>query len=223
MREYAAILLPNWVRFDLGEPIKGPLDQAITRMLEDLPSATASRVRPYLYQQLFGMLTQLSSAGCSAVFMPAENPATASSFPLFAIRPADFVVDGEEMDPMDYLIGLVGSGQAMLIEPTGMVGIRRQTDRDTTAALREGVSNLPAELAGALDGGARAKVAQSTRLSREIEYVIGVPDTGDQWMAVTASISVVSGEGSDELLDAVTEFADRWVETIGWAEEETNV
>ncbi len=219
MREYSAVLLPSWVRFDLARPVKEPLTEAVARMLDGVPSSVARRVRPYLYDRLFATLTQLASAGASAVFMPAENPADASAFPVLSVRPADFVVDGEPMDPMDYLIALVGSGAATLIEPEGMVGVRRVTDRDTTAALRDGLADVPADLAGTLDAAASAKAVQAGRLSREIEYIVGSPESADQWLAVTASISVIGGEGSEDLLDAVTELADRWVENLRWVEE----
>ena len=60
----------------------------------------------------------------------------------------------------------------------------------------------------------------ATRLSREIRYLIGVPESEDRWLEVTASLAVLKSEGSDELLAAITEFADRWVETIEWVPEE---
>lgn len=219
MREYSAVLLPHWVQFDLTQPVAGPLDEAIALMLGDVPRESAKRVRAHLRERLSGLLTQLASAGVTAVFMPAENPSVASAFPVLSVRPADFVVDGEPMDPMDYLIALVGSGAASIIEPEGMVGVRRVTDRDSTAALREALADVPADMADGLDVEASAKAVQHGRLSREVEYIIGVPQSEDRWMSVTGSLSVIQGEASEELLGAVTQLADRWVETIRWVEE----
>lgn len=223
MRDFQAVLLPNWVRFDLRQPVREPLTAAVSRMLSGVPVDAAGRVRPYLFEQLFGMLTQLATSGATAVFMSTDNPAEASAFPIFSVGPANFEVEGEPMEPLDYLIGLVGSGAATLIEPEGMVGVRRVTDRDTTAALRDGLANLPAAMAGATDNGDGARAVAAGRLSRAVEYVIGVPQSPDRWMVVTASISALGGKDDQELLDAVTTFADRWVENIRWTEEPADV
>lgn len=222
MNTFTAVVLPNWVRFDLTQPVKEPLAEAVGAMLADVAPATARRVRPYLFDRLFELLTGLAGAGAMAVFMPAEDPTVASAFPLFAVSPADFAVDGEPMEPMDFLIGLVGGGSATLIEPPGMVGVRQVVDRDTSAALTDELAGLSADMREGLDTERSEAAAAAGRLSREISYVIGVPETEDRWLSITASISVIRGEGSDELLDAVTDFADRWVETISWNEEDGN-
>lgn len=220
MRAFSAVLPPRWTRFDLDRPVRDALGKVVESMLADVPPAARDRVRRYVFDGLLSSLNQLASSGVVTAFLPADNPAVAAAFPVFAVRPVDFTVDGEPIDPMDYLVGILGAGAATVIEPIGMVGVRRVTDRDTSKALTDAVAALPADMSEHLDAEAAARAGQAGRLSREIEYVIGVPETDDRWMAITASISVVRGEGSDELLEAVTSFADRWVETVQWVEDE---
>lgn len=217
---FRAPLLPRWVRLDLTEPVRQQLTDAVARMVEEIDPAVREKLRDQLQEQLFTAMTALAADGVTTVFLPTENPAFAAAFPVLAVAPADFTVDGEQMAPMDYLVGLIGAGNSTLIEPRDMVGVRTATDRDSTAQLSSTLGELPADLREAMNPQQLEAATGATRLSREIRYLIGVPESEDRWLEVTASLAVLKSEGSDELLAAITEFADRWVETIEWVPEE---
>lgn len=222
MRDFEAMLPPGWLVFDLTSPVKGAVSEAVDSMLADVPERARPSVRSQLEQPLVRSFTQLAAGGAVAAYLPVENPATASVFPVVAVRPASFVVDQKPVDPLEYMVALIAAGEAEMAEPVGMVGIKRVVDRDTSGAFRQKLAGVPADLIGMVGDDGRTQIDEARRLTRQVEYTIGVPETDDCWMVVSADISAVGAEGAEEVIDAVTGFLDAWVGTIRWREAATD-
>lgn len=220
MRQFSVMLPPGWAQFDLTVPVKGPVRLAVEEMLRNIPDESRDSLRQELLPTITQALTNLSANGAIAAYMSVDNPGTAAVFPVVAIRPVDFSIDGEEIDPLDHLVALVAANEVELLDIPGMVGIRRSVDRDASAAFRAKLTELPAEVKASMGDAGKAAAAEARRLTRQVEYTIGVPGTKDCWMAVSAELSTVAAGEGEDVLEAVTEFLDAWVGTVDWHEEE---
>lgn len=219
MRNFSVMLPPGWVQFDLTQPVGGQVTVAAKEMLSKLPPPMRGELRRQIEPPLTEALANLASGGAVAAYMSAEDPRTAAIFPIVVVRPADFAVEGEVMDPMDYLVALISTGEVALVDPVGMVGVKHMTDRDVSSSVRRALAQVQDDVLDSMEGLDRESFTELREVARQIEYTIGVPETSDCWMVISAEVTADARENAVEALDAVTEFLDAWVGTIIWNEE----
>lgn len=217
MRKFRVVLPPGWVQFDLSAPVEEQAKVAVSAMFQELPRDARRALRQQMAPTISSALANLAEGGAVAAYMSVENPGTAALFPVVAIRPAEFTIGDTPLDPMDYLVALVGTGEVELIDPIGMVGVKRVTDRDVSSALESEARALPQDVLDAVGGATREEISGVRQIARQVEYTLGVPETDDCWMVVAAEVTADGDEAAArDALDAVTQFLDAWVETITW-------
>lgn len=216
MEAYEAILPPGWMAFDLTQPVHEAVTQMTTTMLAPVPKDIADAAQPGLVKQLKTALTGMADEGAVAAYLPVDDALDSMVRPVMAIRPVEFQVDGAEITPLDYLAALMAQEGVSLIEPEGMVGIKRVTDSDTGSQFKEAATELPDEILAKTDREGFDEALKTGRRTRQVNYVIGVPDQKERWMSVDASVSAFNVDGVDEALEAIEQFFDAWVSTIRW-------
>lgn len=217
MRQFEVMLPPGWAQVDLTSPVAEPVKRIVKRMTESLPSDVAASARPHLERRFQAAMTGLAADGVSSAYLPVLDVLQAPVQPFIAVRPVSFDVDGEEMAPLDYLVALMAQPGASLVEPVGMVGVKRTSTSDTGDQIAGALDEVPSDIVVQADQAKLAEAAGSGRTTRHLHYVIGVPDDPERWMAVDASVSALGADSSD-VLDAVEEFIDAWVTTVQWKE-----
>lgn len=215
--KFKVVVPPGWVRFDLSEPVEDSIARATLQMLSEVPVALRGAMVGRLRSTLADSLRGLASAGVVSALMPLEDPSFSALFPVVTIRPADFTLDGEELDPMDYLVALISTGEVTLVDAPEMVGVRYRSDHDGTLALAQELSTLPEDTRVQMKG--REGLGEKRRIVRRLDYTLGVPDSDDRWMSVSAEIAAITSEETEDGLDAATEFLDAWVGAIVWNDE----
>lgn len=218
---FSTMALPGWSWFDLSRPVAPDVKAASGQLVAEVPAEARKKVRAEAERSLTSALTDMAGRGVSAAYIATEKPIVANSSPMFAVLSPDFTVDGERLEPLDYMLGLLVSPGSTVIEPPGMVGVRQVTDKRDGPSIDQELAAVPPGLLDAADGqfsvgDVKDALAGAKRWHRELQYLIGVPDTDDRWMVVLATISVVEGKGARELMDLMTVVADQWVTAIKW-------
>lgn len=216
MGSYEAVLPPGWVMLDLGLPFGDSLDQAVVAMLSGVPTEIADSLRRNMLKQLRTEIENLAKEGAAAVYLPTDDMLSAVVRPLIVVRPVTFEVEGKQVPPLDFLAGLISQEGTALVEPEGMIGVKRVTEFDSSTQFAKASSRLPAEVLDRIDQQAFGQAVADGRRTRRITYIVGVPDSAERWMAVDASVSVLNGDGAEEALEAVEEFFDAWVCAVRW-------
>ena len=107
------------------------------------------------------------------------------------------------------------------IEPQNMVGLKIRMPEDPEKALLDSLAEVPEDI---LELTTRdellAAAAETTRLSRRVQYIIGDPSDRNRWMAIEASVSCMLAEEASTALDGVEEFFDAWVTAVSWVDED---
>lgn len=200
---------PGWQLFDLSEPVEDASRALAATMVVDLPQKVRATARSRIEASVIAALTGLQEQGFLAALLDAHDPTESPSFPIIAIQGTDFIIDGEELDPMDFLLGLLAAGEYTVIEPPQMVGVKRSSQADSGQRLAETAQELSR-------GDIEIDTASVSHTTRQVEYIMGIPDLPECWLSVFATFGAPSTDEGHELLDAIEEFTDAWVETISW-------
>ncbi len=222
MMSYDYLLPPDWAEINLNPFEPGCIKPIVDRMFRGINDEIARvRISGWVTSQLTKTMTELAEQGLWAAYLPVVDPRTEPIRPMIVTR--HFPMNQQDSDPLEVLVALAAEaeGEATAIEPRGMVGLMIRMPEDPKQALLDSLAALPADIAELADEQQLLQAAaETTRLVRRVQYVVGDPSDRARWLAVEASASCILNESAAEALDGVEAFFDAWVRTLSWAQPE---
>lgn len=222
MVTYNYLLPDDWVQVRLDPLDRSSVKQLTDRMFADIDDeVTRVRVSGWVTSRMTTQLEEISSQGAWTAYLPAEDPRLSPVRPMIVTRPFDMTTT--DSDPMEVLVALAADsdGEFSTIEPQNMVGLKIRMPEDPEKALLDSLAEVPEDI---LELTTRdellAAAAETTRLSRRVQYIIGDPSDRNRWMAIEASVSCMLAEEASTALDGVEEFFDAWVTAVSWVDED---
>lgn len=222
MVTYNYLLPEDWAEVRLDPLDRSTVKQLTDRMFSDIDDeVTRVRISGWVTSRMTTQFEEISNQNAWAAYLPAEDPRDSPVRPMIVTRPFD--MGATDSDPMETLIALAADseGEFSAIEPRGMVGLKIRMPENPGKALLDSLSEVPEDI---LELTTRdellAAAAETTRLVRRIQYIVGDPSDQERWMAVEASVSCMLAEGASEALDGVEEFFDAWVSALSWVDDD---
>ena len=220
MVTYNYLLPDDWAQVRLDPLDRSSVKQLTDRMFADIDDeVTRVRVSGWVTRRMTTQLEEIASRGAWAAYLPAEDPRLSPVRPMIVTR--SFDMKATDSDPMEVLVALAAEsdGEFSTIEPRNMMGLKIRMPEDPGKALLDSLAEVPDDI---LELTTRDELlaAETTRLSRRIQYIIGDPSDLDRWMAIEASVSCMLAEEASTALDGVEEFFDAWVTALSWVDED---
>jgi hypothetical protein len=209
---YALVLPPGWrkipVRHGTDEAIRELLDEVVGRVGSGTDREQLIRARVELQGRLTAMAVRAREASGVDLYLPVE-------YVHGTAVPASFSVsEGAPGSPGG--IGAVGgspaatAGPEQPLAPEELIAYLASADDATSLVTLDGAPGIRTDHVAAADPGSEAPLP-----SRQVDYVVTIPGSGDRWLMVVFS-TVGDGDPAGRFASILVELFDAIMSTFRW-------
>ena len=190
---YRLVLPPGWARVPLRDDPGSSIDAILDNSFRDLPKDSYGPLRSELRKRLMAQVEAARDNEGVDLYLPVERVHGQTVAASFVVSVVSFG-SVETPRPEDVLVSVAAGGDGTtLAEVDGAPAVRTETV-------------VPA-VEGAQD---------ETHLgSRRVSYLVAIPDSEDQWMAVSFS-TVGDGDPEGHVARLLVDLFDAVVSTLRW-------
>ena len=201
-------IVPNfWAAVDMGGDLPAQAREVAKRLTAGpTTNDSAARIRAAVEGQVLAQLRSAAEAGAEFLLMEAD--------PVGGVRTGTFLMileTEDRTDPMDRLLAVASSTpDAVVLEANGLVALRTTTVDDVSTGIAQDVAAAQEEYD--LD---ISYVPPRTGVRRvNIQYLLGDPDSVENWRIVVGAVTSRDDAESRELTDAIIGVCDSIIETM---------
>lgn len=203
-------IVPNfWAAVDMGGDLPAQAREVAKRLTAGpTTNDSAARIRAAVEGQVLAQLRSAAEAGAEFLLMEAD--------PVGGVRTATFLMilpleTEDRTDPMDRLLAVASSTpDAVVLEANGLIALRTTTVDDVSTGIAQDVA--AAQEKYDLD---ISYVPPRTGVRRvNIQYLLGDPDSAENWRIVVGAVTSRDDAESRELMDAIIGVCDSIIETM---------
>lgn len=203
-------IVPNfWAAVDMGGDLPAQAREVAKRLTAGpTTNDSAARIRVAVEGQVLAQLRSAAEAGAEFLLMEADPVGGVRTGTFLMILPLE---TGDGADPMDRLLAVASSTpDAVVLEANGLVALRTTTVDDVSTGIAQDVAATQEEYD--LD---ISYVPPRTDVRRvNIQYLVGDPDSVENWRIVVGAVTSRDDAESRELTDAIIGVCDSIIETM---------
>lgn len=203
-------IVPNfWAAVDMGRDLPAQAREVAKRLTAGpTTNDSAARIRAAVEGQVLAQLRSAAEAGAEFLLMEADPVGGVRTGTFLMILPLE---TEDRTDPMDRLLAVASSTpDAVVLEANGLVALRTTTVDDVSTGIAQDVAAAQEEYD--LD---ISYVPPRTGVRRvNIQYLLGDPDSAENWRIVVGAVTSRDDAESRELMDAIIGVCDSIIETM---------
>ena len=203
-------IVPNfWAAVDMGGDLPAQAREVAKRLTAGpTTNDSAARIRAAVEGQVLAQLRSAAEAGAEFLLMEADPVGGVRTGTFLMILPLE---TEDRTDPMDRLLAVASSTpDAVVLEANGLIALRTTTVDDVSTGIAQDVA--AAQEKYDLD---ISYVPPRTGVRRvNIQYLLGDPDSAENWRIVVGAVTSRDDAESRELTDAIIGVCDSIIETM---------
>lgn len=203
-------IVPNfWAAVDMGGDLPAQAREVAKRLTAGpTTNDSAARIRAAVEGQVLAQLRSAAEAGAEFLLMEADPVGGVRTGTFLMILPLE---TEDRTDPMDRLLAVASSTpDAVVLEANGLIALRTTTVDDVSTGIAQDVA--AAQEKYDLD---ISYVPPRTGVRRvNIQYLLGDPDSAENWRIVVGAVTSRDDAESRELMDAIIGVCDSIIETM---------
>ena len=203
-------IVPNfWAAVDMGGDLPAQAREVAKRLTAGpTTNDSAARIRAAVEGQVLAQLRSAAEAGAEFLLMEADPVGGVRTGTFLMILPLE---TEDRTDPMDRLLAVASSTpDAVVLEANGLIALRTATVDDVSTGIAQDVA--AAQEKYDLD---ISYVPPRTGVRRvNIQYLLGDPDSAENWRIVVGAVTSRDDAESRELMDAIIGVCDSIIETM---------